>query len=179
MENLLSELSTTWDGLLILTGDFNINMLDLNNSLTQQFNELLYMFDLTQHINEPTRISPKSATCIDLIISSNPKSITFTDVLPCTNISDHEGPYVCINVRTTRFIPRYKYIRNEKQYREATYVEDAFSLPFSVIYAIEDPNEKLEIFNNLLIQCIDRHAPLKRVKLTRPPAPWLYKMIMN
>ena len=29
------------------------------------------------------------------------------------------------------------------------------------------------IINNLVAECIDRHAPLKRIKCTRPPAPWL------
>ena len=28
MENMLSDLLTSWNGMLILTGDFNINMLD-------------------------------------------------------------------------------------------------------------------------------------------------------
>ena len=160
---------------------FNIEMSGLFHDILFYFicyilyNDLLYMFDLTQHIDKPTRISPKSATCIDLIISNNPKRVTFNDVLPCTNISDHDGPYACINIRTTRFMQRYKYIRNESQFREVAYVEDVSSLPLSIIYGIEDPNEKLEIFNNLLTQCIDRHAPLTRVKLTRPPAPWLNK----
>lgn len=27
--------------------------------------------------------------------------------------------------------------------------------------------------NRLMTECIDRHAPLKRTKITRPPAPWL------
>ena len=26
----------------------------------------------------------------------------------------------------------------------------------------------------LIVECVDRHAPLKRVKITRPPAPWLH-----
>ena len=40
-----------------------------------------------------------------------------------------------------------------------------------MIYGIDDPDEKLEIFNDLLSECINNHAPLKRVKVTRPPAP--------
>ena len=28
-------------------------------------------------------------------------------------------------------------------------------------------------FNNLVTECIDWHAPLKRIKCTRSPAPWL------
>ena len=31
----------------------------------------------------------------------------------------------------------------------------------------------VQLLNSLVKECIDRHAPLKRVKVTRPPAPWL------
>ena len=27
--------------------------------------------------------------------------------------------------------------------------------------------------NSLVTECLDRHAPLKKVKVTRPPAPWM------
>ena len=37
----------------------------------------------------------------------------------------------------------------------------------------QDPDEKLEILNSLITECIERHAQLKRTKITRPPAPWL------
>ena len=37
---------------------------------------------------------------------------------------------------------------------------------------MEDSKDKLDIFH-VLTECIDRHAPIKRIKCTRPPAPWL------
>ena len=33
--------------------------------------------------------------------------------------------------------------------------------------------KKLEILSSLIKECINRHAPLKLTKVTRPPAPWL------
>ena len=102
------------------------------------------MFDLKQHIDKPTRISQRSSSCLDSIISNFPKCVTYTNVLPCPSISDHDGPYACLNIRTTRFVPRYKYIRIEKNYQQGKYIEDVSSLPFSMIYGIEDPNEKLD-----------------------------------
>ena len=45
------------------------------------------------------------------------------------------------------------------------------SLPFGIIEVVDDPEEKLEMFTNLITECIERHAPLKRTKITRPPAP--------
>ena len=31
----------------------------------------------------------------------------------------------------------------------------------------------VDVMNSLIKECIDRHAPLRKVKVTRPPAPWL------
>ena len=42
-----------------------------------------------------------------------------------------------------------------------------------MIYGITDPEDKLHFLNQLIKQCIDRQALLKRTKITRPPAPWL------
>ena len=36
---------------------------------------------------------------------------------------------------------------------------------------MENKEDKLDIFNTLVTEYIDRHAPLKRLKCTRPPAP--------
>ena len=48
-------------------------------------------------------------------------------------------------------------------------------VPFNVVYGIDDPSEKLDIFNSLFKACWDKHAPLRRTKITRPPASWLIK----
>ena len=34
----------------------------------------------------------------------------------------------------------------------------------------------MAIPNKLILDCIDRHAPLKRTKFTRPPAPWIKQL---
>ena len=48
-------------------------------------------------------------------------------------------------------------------------------VPFNVLYGVDDPNEKLDIFNSLFKSCWDKHAPLRRTKITRPLASWLNK----
>ena len=42
-----------------------------------------------------------------------------------------------------------------------------------MIYWSDDPDFQLELLNTLFVECIDRHAPLRRVRFTRPPAPWM------
>ena len=86
-------------------------------------------------------------------------------------ISDHDSPYMIINIKPETFPPRYKIIRDLKNFSLENYKQDFGQLPLNLVYAVSDPCEQLEIFNTMVRQCIDEHAPLKRYKMTRPPAP--------
>jgi hypothetical protein len=86
---------------------------------------------------------------IDHIITNMPNRITYTSVLPCPTISDHDAPYACVNIRVTRFQPRFKMIRDEKHFDNKAFIDDFSTLPFSVIYSTDDPDDKLYLFNSL------------------------------
>ena len=60
-----------------------------------------------------------------------------------------------------------------KTFHESSFIQDFKTLPFAASFGVSDPDEKLEILNSLIKECIDRHAPLKLTKVTRPTAPWL------
>ena len=51
--------------------------------------------------------------------------------------------------------------------------DDFSTLPLSVIYYSDDPDKQLETLNRLISECLERHAPLRKVRVTRPPAPWM------
>lgn len=44
----------------------------------------------------------------------------------------------------------------------------------SVVYGLESIKDKVSVLNSLITECIDCHAPLRRVKVMRPPAPWMH-----
>ena len=173
VESLFSQLNVLWDGLLVVAGDVNIDILTLAAPQVRKYCDMLTSLNLYQHVTKPTRTMPTSKTLIDHIISNTPNRITYCNVLPCPTISDHDAPYACINIRVPRFQTRYKLLRNEKHFDEAKFKEDLGGVPFSTVFCVEEPNEKLDIFNSLFKSCLDRHAPLCRTKITRPPAPWL------
>ena len=52
------------------------------------------------------------------------------------------------------------------------YYTDFSTLPFSTVYSFDNPDDQLVMLNKLILNCTDCHAPLKRTKFTRPPAPW-------
>ena len=55
---------------MILSGDFNINMLDFEqNRKVQNFVNLMFQFDLVPTINKPTRVTNKTISAIDHIIT--------------------------------------------------------------------------------------------------------------
>ena len=53
-------------------------------------------------------------------------------------------------------------------------MKDYFSkLPLSLVYGFEEPEDQISILNKLFSDCLKIHAPTRRVKLTRPIAPWM------
>ena len=60
-----------------------------------------------------------------------------------------------------------------KNFKEESFVEDFSSLPMFIISCSDDPDEQFETLNSLILECIGRHAPLKRIRATRPPVPWM------
>ena len=69
----------------LLMGDFNI---DLNPCTNNKWSNLLQLFDLTQLVQEPTRVTQSSASLIDHVYSSHPKNISSCFVSKLS-ISDH------------------------------------------------------------------------------------------
>ena len=56
------------------------------------------------------------------------------------------------------------------------FAKDFEMLPLNAVYAVEEVSDKVELLNMMILDCINRHAPLKRVKLTRPPSPWMKEL---
>ena len=66
-ENLLGYLTATWDGLIVVTGDINIDLLRPNKPITSQYQFILSSLNLHQHEHKTTRTTDKTSTLIDHI----------------------------------------------------------------------------------------------------------------
>ena len=128
-EDTIGDIKTTWDGPIMIAGDMNIDLLSPDTNC-RNYQGLLKQFNLTQVVKGPTRISKTSASLIDHILISDSELVKCTDILPCHNISDHDGLYVLLNVRLPKYEPRYKLIRNEKSFDQESFVKDIKCLPF-------------------------------------------------
>ena len=109
-EDLLSHITSTWDGMVILTGDINFDLIGRPDSLVTRYSNTLDMFGLEQIVTKPTRVTRTFRTLIDHIITNYPMRISATDVIPTSIVREHDAPFAFINVRVNRYQPRYKYI---------------------------------------------------------------------
>ena len=62
----------------------------------------------------------------------------------------------------------------EKSLVMENYVTNFQQLPLNLVYSLDDPDDQVAMLNKLITDCNKIHSPLKRVKLTRPVAPWMH-----
>ena len=94
-ETLLSEVTTKWDGVIIITGDINIDLIRKQKEPTKCYKNI-HSFNLHQHITKPTR---KGKSLIDHICSNVPNKLIHNDAIYNDGISDHDTPFVILNIQ--------------------------------------------------------------------------------
>jgi hypothetical protein len=79
----------------IILGDFNTDWLD---NPSQHLLDIIDLHQLHQIINEPTRVTDTTSSCLDLIMVQNPQIVKRSEVLP-EICSDHR--IACAHIRNT------------------------------------------------------------------------------
>ena len=93
LENVIARLDLTNLEFFFL-GDMNVDMASTNNdNNVRQLANIADIYGLRQLISEPTRITDKSATVIDLIFKNCPERVVCSGVVHIS-ISDHSLVYV-------------------------------------------------------------------------------------
>ena len=136
-----SSIKSTWASTIILAGDTNIDL--LSSSMTRDmYEQMLHTYQyytISCHITKPTR---KGKKLIDHISSNICKNkILHSGVLPCATISDHDAPYIIVNIPTNKYEIRYKFIRNLKHFDFETYIND-FKTPFATVYSFNETDDQ-------------------------------------
>ena len=86
-ETLLSEVTTKWDGVIIITVDISMDLIGEQTGSTKRFKNILHSFNPHQHITKPTR---KDNSLIDQIFSNVPNKLIHNDVIYTDKTSDHD-----------------------------------------------------------------------------------------
>ena len=157
---------------VMICGDVNIDFLKPSCPNFQSFKSMYEAYDLRQMIGEPTRITDNSSTLLDYLLALNHNLVSNVKVIPVA-FSDHclyEFNYsIETSIRKCKTIFRRCY----KHFDLDGFNNDAESANWDAVYGALNINDKLETFNNVVIDLFNKHAPIHKVKIKRPVAPWL------
>ena len=81
----------------IIQGDFNLDLVDIDDNHTNLFTDIMFNHTFYPHINKPTRLTKTSATCIDHIWSN----IYDTDIVGgiiSETVADHLIPFLYTDI---------------------------------------------------------------------------------
>lgn len=178
LDNTLSQIMPTSDA-LIMVGDLNIDLLYIDNVNSLRLNNIFDVYDLSQIISEPTRVTDHSNTLLDIIVVSNSETIKASKVVDIPGVSDHYLTYCELsNIKVKNNIKFVQY-RDFKYFNEQSFVQDLNMVDWDYIYSLSDVDDMLNFFNENVMQLFDNHAPLRKVRVSKPPAPWMTSTIKD
>lgn len=157
-----------------LLGDLNCNY--LTNEYCSRLVKLKLIsqvYQLTQLITDPTRITSTSKTLIDVIFANDTSRIKMSGVSHIS-ISDHSLIYTIRKIA----IPtknRHKYIttRDFRNFNPNKFRADLRTMPWSSINTCESPEDMVDIWQRLFTTVADVHAPVRIRRVRNKRSPWL------
>ena len=137
------------------------------------------IYNLSQTIAEPTRITNTSQTLIDLCITNNLDKVKASGVLSL-GISDHSLVYL-IRKCTYHKAPVNAFVekRNFKNFNERAYLNDLNNLNWEEVSLHNDPNDMWTEWLDMFMSVIDKHAPLKKKRIGKRKSPWITSHVVQ
>ena len=159
----------------ILTGDFNVNMLNVDSSDFRALSDsIIEPFSLKQVINTPTRITATSSTLIDNIFVKNVEKVSAHGNCAVPGVSDHNLIYIAYDVKKPKFEPYKVTTRNFKNFNLEEFLAAAETANFENIYNVTNVNDKVTVLENTINDLLDIFAPYKTFTVTKENStPWI------
>ena len=163
---------------IYIAGDFNIDLNKIeSNAKYKNFFDLMCSFGLLPKIIHPTRTTINTATIIDNIFTNN-LSVNTTCGNLLTDFSDHFGQFVSIERIKIDYKSINLYKRDYSGFEEETFKNDISNQNFTDHST--DINQRFENFYSKLNQCVEKHAPLKKLspkEIKEKNKPWVTQHI--
>ena len=163
---------------IILLGDFNINLFEEHPF----WESTITLFKLKQLIQSPTRICDTTSTLIDHIYTNFEDKISNAHVSN-SGISDHFPIFCTYLLKVPKpYSNSHMTIesRSFKKFDPDAFLNDLAQCNFSKIYYENDPDAALNLFYNIFIPLLDKHAPIIKRRIKNRVRPeWLSNDIIE
>ena len=133
---------------IYILGDLNCNLLNGDSRDARALVDFYRSYNLSQLIDAPTRITESSKSLLDVILASHANQVQKAEVIQ-SSISDHDLIYVLLCLKKPRPKPTFITTRSYKHYNADAFLHDISQVPWSVIEAFSDVDDKLNAFNLL------------------------------
>lgn len=161
---------------ILLLGDFNIDLLKPQ----PRWDGIVSSLGFKQLITLPTRVTETSSTLLDHIYSNNHSSVLNAS-LADLSISDH-SPIFC--TKTTK-MPKSNHkghtvisFRSFKNFDRDSFLSDLNVARFDQVFNHTVPDQALECWYDTLLPIINKHAPIKKMRVKHPKLPpWMSNKI--
>nr|XP_022912591.1 uncharacterized protein LOC111423567 [Onthophagus taurus] len=170
LEAQLSDLRLNYD-FVACAGDANINLLNEEISEAIELTNGLRAVGMLQLISDPTRVTEATATLLDIIAVSDELGVTDSGVIN-SDISDHDLVFCRLKCESLKPVPFMHTYRDFSQFNYESFFADLRAIPLHHMFHME-LEQKLEFFNETLLNLIDCHAPMRTVRIRKPKMPWL------
>ena len=159
---------------VIIMGDLNCNFSPgaRCQGETKKLKSILQSMNMTQVVNEPTRVTRESQTLIDIICTSQPQNITSVKVVKSA-LSDHAMTAFVRKLNSLKFKPRTIKCRNYNKYCPTGFNEDLSSVSWNNLSECQDVDNAWLNFKTCFLQVADSHAPQVEKKIRGRNTPWL------
>ena len=156
---------------LVFLGDFNAGTEEI------PMKSFCKSYNLTSLIKQPTCFKiPEKPSCIDLILTSKPKSFESTCVIE-TGLSDFQRMIVSVlKMRFQKLPPRVMSYRDFSNYDNANFINSLNE----VLYENENTDSFLknpDYFYKVCREVLNKHAPLKKKHVRGNNKPFMNKTI--
>ena len=142
------------------------------NSNIKQLRDLIDLYQLQQHIDQPTRITDLTQTLLDIIITKIDDPKTIESGVIELGISDHSLVYICRKIGIPNNTFKVLETRHYNNFNPREFQLD-FSQAFRYFSYDLDPNFAWCEWKEIFLQIADTHAPCKSKKLRNKRCPWL------
>nr|CAH7739063.1 unnamed protein product [Callosobruchus chinensis] len=168
LDNILSFFTPQYDNIILL-GDLNVDLLNINNILNTCFDS----YGFIQIIDEPTRVTRHSSTLIDVIYVSKPDLVMNKGTMNVAHISDHKLVFCELSTIIAKKQVKFITYRDLKNVNIDAFKNCLSTINFDLIYYTQDIDVKVALLSEMLKYAFDLHAPVRTARVTKNAAPWL------
>ena len=169
---------------IILTGDFNINMLKTNsNNYSARLMDIMITNGFSPKITLPTRVCKTVASLIDNVFYKGKDNDTISGIIKST-MSDHYPMFTLFNYSKTKNTVEIIKTRPIQNQNINTFLHDLNNEDWNHIQSLPSTqvDEKYNKFLEKYSYLFNKHFPIKEVKFNKyrhKINPWITKGLLN